>query len=438
VEIFTSRGRRLLEVEVNGKPMAAVLAPVPGHPGLKEREWSGWLSASGLTYRYSVRKKSEPIRRETYGPFEIETVVHDLSRVEPRNGLAKGADSTFRLSRGGKPVEIPRAPEERAESRPPGVVSVMAVAASRPALLVRTAGDNNRGGLYLVTEERGEARSLLLCETLGRFEVNELVSGSGRSEAPGKPVQVSGWFDHASLDHAGLYLLDGGLIVDGRAVLDTGRLAAYKVPEPREFRSTWGAPLALSPDGRSFVRLVEERGPPVGTSLLVSDFVAGRAYVLPVDRKRMHYLRSTHVDSAWLDHHFVWKRDGQGVDMLSERPVFTPLPYRGELSFMAGGTRGAITYNLWGTGEEMRKAVVDLLVAEMKAEPLPADKDSRFLLLRIEGKEIWVFHDSASPGTPVVWVSAKGGEAENGLVAAIAARIDAALATGKYDALLAP
>ena len=440
VEIFTSRGRRLLEVEVDGKPMAAFLAPVPGHPGPKEREWSGWLSAPGLTYRTRVQKRSEPIRRETYGPFEIETVAESLSRVEPRNGLAMGARSTFRLSHGGKPVEIPRAPGERAESRPPGVVAVMAAAASKPALLVRTAGEEDRGGLYLVTVVSGEARSLLLCETGGRLEVSELFSGPGHSEAPRKVVQVSGWFDRNSLDHAGLFLFDGGLFVDGRAVFDSGRLAAYKVPEPKELSGGgWGAPLALSPDARSYVRLVEDRGPSASTSLLVSDFVGSRAYLLPVDRKRMHYLRSTQVDPAWLDHHFSWTRDGQGVDTLSERPVFTPLPYRGEASFGSGAIPGPLTYYLWGTGEEMRKAVVDLLVAEMKAEPLPADKDPRFLLLRIEGKEIWVFHDSASPGTAVVWVSAKGGDkAENGLVAAIGARIDAALATGKYDAMFGP
>ena len=82
VELFTSRGRRFVEVEVDGKPLAAFLAHVPGHPGPKEREWSGWLSASDLTYRYRVRKRSEPIRQDTYGPFQIETVVHDLSRIE--------------------------------------------------------------------------------------------------------------------------------------------------------------------------------------------------------------------------------------------------------------------------------------------------------------------------------------------------------------------
>jgi hypothetical protein len=315
----------------------------------------------------------------------------------------------------------------------------MAVASSRPALLVRTAGDEDRGGLYLVTEEKGEARSLLLCETRGRLEVSELVSVPGRSEAPRKVAQVSGWFDRASLDHAGLFLFDGGLFVDGRAVLDTRRLAAYKVPEPEELSGGGrGAPLALSPDGRSYVRLVEERGPPAETSLLVSDFVAGRAYLLPVDRKRMHFLTSTQVDPAWVDHHFVWTRDGQGVDILSERPVFTPLPYRGEASFTSGGPRGLMTYYLWEAGEEMGKAVVDLLVAEMKAEPLPADRGPGLVRLRIGGKEVWVFSDSTPPGTPAVSVRVEGSEADNGLVAAIGARIDAALATGKYDAMFGP
>jgi hypothetical protein len=431
VEIFTSRGRRFLEVGVDDKPMAAFLAPIPAHPGPKEREWSGWLSASDLTYRTRVQKKSEPLRRETYGPFEIETVAHDLSRAEPRDGLLMGADSQIRVSHRGKPVEVEGAPGTRFGRPFQGALSVMAVAAPKTALLIHVPTEESRGALHLVTEESGEVRSLFLCETGGRIEVRELTSDPGRPRAS-RRARPSGWFDRVGLDHPGLYLLDGGMFVDGRVVLETTRLAAYKVPEPKELSGGgWGAPLALSPDGRSFVRLVTGESP----SLLVSNFVAGRAYVLPIDRRRMRYLTSSQVDPGWIDHHFAWTRE-DGTDTLAQRPGFAPLPYRGELSFMVGETRGPITYYLWGAGEEMKKAIADLLIAEMKAEPLPARKDPRFRLLRIEGREVRVYASTSDPA--VVDVSVEGGEAGNGLVSAIGAHIDAALATGKYDTLFRP
>ena len=434
VEIFTSRGRRFLEVEVDGKPRAGLLVPLPGHPGPGEREWSGWLAASDLMYRYRVRKRSEPIRRETYGPFEIQTVAGRLSGAEPTDGLVMGADSQLRVSYRGEPVEVEGATGTRFSRPFQGALSVTAVAASRPALLVHVPAEESRGRLHLVTEESGEVRSLFLLETGGRIEVSELTSDPGRLKAS-RRTRPAGWFDRIGLDHPGLYLLDGGMFVDGRVVLDTARLVVHKVPEPKELSGGgWGAPLALSPDGRSFVRLVA--GESETPSLLVSDFVAGRAARLPIDRKRMRYLTSTQVDQGWIDHHFAWERGRDGIDTLAERPGFSPLPYRGEMRFMVGATRGPMTYALWGAGQELKKAIVEVLTGEMKAELLPAGPDPRVELLRVEGRVVHVYAGTSDPA--LVDVSVEGGEAENPLVAAIGARIDTALATGKYDAMLRP
>ncbi len=431
VEIFTSRGRPLLEVEVDDKPAAAFLLPLPGHPGPKDREWSGWLSGPDLACRTRVLRKSEPIRKETFGPFEIETVVDDLTRAEPRNGLAMGADSQLRISHRGKPVEVEGATGKRFGRPFQGALSVMAVATSRPALLVHVPAEESRGSLHLVTEEGGEVRSRLLCETGGRIEVTELTSDPKRL-ADSRRAPLSGWFDRAGLDHTGLYLLDGGLFADGRIVLDTARLAVYEVPEPKGLNGGWGAPLALSPDGRSFVRLIARESP----SLLVSDFVGGNAYVLPIDRTRMRFLSETQVDSAWIDHHFAWTRGPDGADVLAERPRFATLPWRGEMRFPTGATRGPLTYVLSGDAKELQKAVVDLLTAGMNAERLPAGPDPRVQILRIEGRVVDVYASTSEPA--VVHVSAEEGEAANDLVSALAAHIDAALATGKYDALIRP
>jgi len=62
VPVFTSRGRRILLVDLNGQS-AGFLVPLPARPGQRETNWSGWLPRpqpqpnpliSPLTYRFRV------------------------------------------------------------------------------------------------------------------------------------------------------------------------------------------------------------------------------------------------------------------------------------------------------------------------------------------------------------------------------------------------
>jgi hypothetical protein len=63
VSIFTSRGKRMLEVSLDGEHTAGFLVPLPGHPGRKDLEWSDWLpriapGSPPLPIRYSYRFKA--------------------------------------------------------------------------------------------------------------------------------------------------------------------------------------------------------------------------------------------------------------------------------------------------------------------------------------------------------------------------------------------
>ena len=64
--IFTTRGKRSMEVVVGGKLCAGFIVPLPGRPGLKHEQWSEWLPRSGqdgkpwpeteYSYRFRVQR----------------------------------------------------------------------------------------------------------------------------------------------------------------------------------------------------------------------------------------------------------------------------------------------------------------------------------------------------------------------------------------------
>jgi hypothetical protein len=143
----------------------------------------------------------------------------------------------------------------------------------------------------------------------------------------------------------------------------------------------------------------------------------------------MRYARLEALDPAWVDHHFRWERGADGADRLVERASFVPLAYRGELSVETGGYR---TYKLEPAGAPLRTALEEFLAAEFKAERLPSEAGAYEDQLRIDDRVVLV---ACSNDSHYVWVYLQRGSADTSLVETIARRFDAALATGKYDAL---
>jgi hypothetical protein len=165
---------------------------------------------------------------------------------------------------------------------------------------------------------------------------------------------------------------------------------------------------------------------------VITDFVADRTSTLPIDPARMRYAKVESLDPAWLDHHFTWQRSRDGVDRLAERAHFAPLPYRGEVSVESNGNR---TYRLEKGTEPLRAALIEFLVKEFNATRLPADSGAYEVPVSIDRRMVNVAFSSGSSYVAVSLDRSSTGDST--LVATIAERFDAALATGRYDRLFA-
>jgi hypothetical protein len=116
-----------------------------------------------------------------------------------------------------------------------------------------------------------------------------------------------------------------------------------------------------------------------------------------------------------------------GVGVLTA--IVTPLPYRGELTLAKPGDYQS--YTLQPGGAPLRQVVVDLLASELGGERLPDELDGYQQRVRLEARVLEVvIIDSQS----YVSVSMESGKGEPEFMKSIGARLDAAIATGKYDA----
>ena len=127
-------------------------------------------------------------------------------------------------------------------------------------------------------------------------------------------------------------------------------------------------------------------------------------------------------------HYFAWERAATGADRLVERAAFTPLAWRGTLTDDYTGYR---EYRVAPATAGLRPALIDFLVAEFQAERVPAEPDAYSQLVLIKGATVNISFDERERHVGV-WID-RG--TDSTLVATIAARFDAALATGRYDHL---
>lgn len=162
--------------------------------------------------------------------------------------------------------------------------------------------------------------------------------------------------------------------------------------------------------------------------ILVTNVVANHTYMLPIDRPRMRFAELDVLDPAWLLHHFVWQHIANGADTLVERPGFVPIPYHGRV-YVSAGYR---SYKLEPATERLRTALMDFLVAEMKAERRPVDSGDYEYPITIDGQPVGIAY-SSSPG--YVSATLKSDSTDIALLETIARRFDAVLATGKYDSM---
>ena len=315
VEIFTDRGIRVLVVEWNARTHVGFRLPLGGRPGRGDTRWSAWLprarpgvAAGGVTYRYRVQRRSEPVRAETIGPFEVRTIARqfDADREDGRDAVA--ATASFVVRHRGAPLPVT------------DVASVAVIAGARPALLVVGGYGDAGTGCQLVVSEGPRVRVERVADCEGASNAQPITADASRLAAALTPRRLRGSVDRTTFDAPGLYVV-------GDALLDTRTLTVHRAPADSSAYPVAGLPpLSLSPDGRSFVRLTSTVGADSRMQLTVFDLLGGGAYSLPIDAAHAHAGNLDGFDPAWLARHFAWHRaaGAGGADRLVARAPATP------------------------------------------------------------------------------------------------------------------
>ena len=433
VSVFTSRGKRALMVSTNDddpKANEGFLVPLPARPGKRYLEWSEWLPRTRpgvapmnrLTYRFRVRRISQPVRTEAIGDWEVGTAASSFYRQQVNGRTTTGGAATFTLQHAGEGVPF------GSEAGDSGIRidDVALLARAQPAFLVHVDRADNTGRSYLVSADGGQPRTVEIGESYRGMRGERLTADTAQFRAGRNREVADGQVNRTTYDHPGLYLL-------GNAVVDTRSLTVYRyTPDTTASGIPSIPPLGLAPDERSFVQFANAGYPSEAHVLVVTNFVDNHSYVLPVDEARMRYPGFEALDPAWIAHHFEWKRGADGADRLVQRAHFTPLPWHGTLSMETSGDR---TYRIEKGSDSLRTALVAFLVARFSAEPQPVDSGAYEYPVKIGGHIVNVAH-SGDFGTVLVSLQERG--TDTTLVPDIARQFDEALATGRYDSMFGP
>ena len=433
VEVFTSRGKRMLQVAMGTNWNEGFIVPLRRHPGKRDLQWSDWLpryrpgvGADSLTYRFRVQRWSEPMRTETFGPFEIDTITrgyHHASR-DGRNRL--DSSDTFRVRHRGQTIKIVNEVDgtktwhERMLS-----VGTLDGGGDSPALLVNA---------DLSSETRTNHSFFLITQTPAGDAKVELVADGAGSDAvlplrefvppPSKPDAFYLDSHRTALSPDALYR------VGMNTILDTRDRRVYRFTLTEGIYDPNSVPICVSPDRRSFVRYGLVDGKEV--ALAATDFVADRTDILRLDRGRMHFSRRAQLNAAWIDHHFAWQPDGDGHQRLVERNDFAPIPFRGDLKVDYANRP---CYRLDCVGKPMRAAIEEILVQKLGAVRQPTESVSDYEHeFRLDGKPVKIACADEFTYLLVEMDPSIGADR----AAAVAAALDEELASGKYDELFLP
>ncbi len=437
VEVFTSRGSRMLEVAADDTTRQGFLIDLPGHPGAAQLAWSEWLprqpvSATKMSSKFELRFRvlpvTQPIRSQTVGPFEVLTIASGFYRAQAGNRTTDAATARFSVKYHGAALMTSSVTGDVAADSSTLIAEAIATVGGTPgALIVLLDRDEANAGCYLLSDSASNLRAERLGDCGGRLiAVSRVTTDSAEFRQAAATEAIPGQIDTVTFAHPGLYLFAGSLF-DSRS-LRAARFASDTILTPIPSVP----PLGVSPDQRSFVRFGYRNGSSDSLIVCVTDFVADRSYSLPVDPRRMRYPTLEALDPAWLLRHFTWQRGADGVARLVQRPHFVPLAWRGELS---GDSIGPPSYRIEKAGDSLRSALVAWMVGAYRAEPEPVDSGAYERKVRIGGETVTV---AASSDFGYVLVSRPPGVIDSGLVADIARRFNRELATGRYDSLFTP
>jgi hypothetical protein len=427
VDIFTTRGRLSIVATLDSSTHPGFMLPLSGRPTKTDLQWTEWYPHArpgaaplpdGFQYRYRVQKRSEPVRTETIGAFDVQTIAGYFydEGVDGKTVLA--TMGRFAIKHRGQPVVVDAKREESKsdDDRLDQADGVAMIGGSQPALLVHFADHAGQGPCYVLTDDSSRLRTVYVPEC--SFATGSVLTSDTTAFRNGERKTPRGRINRVSLETPGLYQTGG-------AVLDTRKLAVYTYTYPDAFSifPSYG-PLGVSPDERSFVRIGSDYNNSTFPSLAVADFVGNRSYLLPLN-ERMRYPTLESIDPAWLTHHFEWRKGDDGIDSLVERKDFVPLPYHTRYVGVSG-------YWLEPAREPLREAVIEFLVNEFKGERVPVGEYAYEYPVKIDGQIINVAYGDTGH---YVSLSIPNGVTDTKLLDGIAKRLDAELATGKFDSM---
>lgn len=436
VAVFTSRGDRVLAVEPAFDGMSGFLVPLPAWPKKAQLQWSEWIPRAregsaplpdGFRMRFKVLPSSQPVRVQTFGPWEIATVAdgfYDYSRAGKPSALA--AIARFLVRYRGAPVTIDFKSNDSSEPetvRFDRFESVALLPGAPDALFVHAATEDQVGPLYLLVADGERVKSELVAESQPLDAGTLLTNDVAEFKRAKATDNVPGTIDRTTYARPGEYLFQ-------ESVLSTHPPAVHHfTPSSHATIDVNVPPLGVSPDGHRFVRFGwNEENVRV---LIVTDVTSGERTIVPVDLARARFSKVGLLDPAWLAHYWMWTRGNNGAYALEPRSGVTPLPWKGLLTPPAHSTP---EYQVGPAGEAMFEAMASFLTTEMGATRTPEDQAASGWQAHLNGTVLHLF-DNTSEHHVTIYLD-QGGDTK--VLATIAERFDAALATGKYDALFTP
>jgi hypothetical protein len=319
VQIFTSRGRRLLVISLGKNLSEGFLLPLPRWPGKKYLQWSDWIPrprpngqsfGNKLTYRFRVQRWSEPMQFEKIGDFEVTTITRSFYELSQEGRQSFGSNDTFQIAYRGQPLTID--PASAAPSSTPAqrehITTLITFSSPRPAMVANVHSPDGPYTFYLLSEADGKPKIETIANSGGWafFDLS--------ADAP-RPQSAYYWTPNRRiLPRLCLYCV--GL----KAVLDTRDLTIYRINAPSEIMEIESVlPLGISPDERSFIAFTYINGDRDRPALVVVEFPADRFLTLPIDPGHMPYSSLEQITPAWVLQYFIWQKDANGIDRLSER-----------------------------------------------------------------------------------------------------------------------
>ena len=433
VELFTSRGGRMLEIDPSPGTMNAFLLPLPAYPGRKQLEWSEWMPRArpgapplpdGITIRFKLLPRSQPVRIQTFGPFEIATIADSFNDEEWKGEHRMAASATFRIKYRGAPVIIDGTSDQDAGSsvKYDRAYAVALLPGAPDALLVRAMSSEENGPFYLLVADGDRMRTEYVSPGMLQLEAPLVTNDVARFGQAREHSPIAGTVDATTFAQPGDYLFASALLSTQPPLVQR-----FEMKEDQRLNPNV-RPLGISPDRHHVVRvgLADDHRT---DALVVTDVRSGESTYLPIDQVRTRVSQVSALDPAWLQHYFAWSPGADGTMHLEPKESVAPLPWRGVLDESSGD--GYREYEVGPAGKTMLDAMAAFLTTEMGATRTAEDLAGSGFQAHVNGQ---IVHLSDNDREHHVSIYMDRGT-DTKLVVTIAHRFDAALATGKYDAL---